>query len=153
MRIYLDVCCLNRPFDDQQQIRIRLESEILLALIDKKTRGRKVFVCSDAVEVELANMIDLDRLRQIKALMEEIYSEHINYNSEIIERARCLLSIGLKNMDALHVACAEAAKVDIFLTMDDQLRKVAERNTSVIKVRVVNPVTWIREQGEENENC
>jgi len=25
MKIYLDVCCLNRPFDDQVQDRVRLE--------------------------------------------------------------------------------------------------------------------------------
>jgi hypothetical protein len=26
MKIYLDVCCLNRPFDDQMQDRVRLAS-------------------------------------------------------------------------------------------------------------------------------
>ncbi|MGH2585054.1 MAG: hypothetical protein ACRDJE_09075 [Dehalococcoidia bacterium] len=30
MRIYFDVCCLNRPFDDQRQERVRLETEALL---------------------------------------------------------------------------------------------------------------------------
>jgi hypothetical protein len=30
LRIYLDACCLNRPFDDQTQERIRLESEAVL---------------------------------------------------------------------------------------------------------------------------
>ena len=27
MRLYLDICCLKRPFDDQTQPRIRMESE------------------------------------------------------------------------------------------------------------------------------
>jgi hypothetical protein len=26
-KIYLDTCCLNRPFDDETQDRIRLEAE------------------------------------------------------------------------------------------------------------------------------
>lgn len=33
MRIYLDMCCLKRPFDDQSQPRIRLETEAVLALL------------------------------------------------------------------------------------------------------------------------
>ncbi|MGK7885652.1 MAG: hypothetical protein AB4057_13635 [Crocosphaera sp.] len=32
-RIYLDVCCLNRAFDDQSQLRIRLETESILTII------------------------------------------------------------------------------------------------------------------------
>ena len=31
--IYLDVCCLNRPFDDQSQPRIHLESEAILTIL------------------------------------------------------------------------------------------------------------------------
>jgi len=32
MRIYFDNCCYNRPFDDQRQLRIRLESEAKLEI-------------------------------------------------------------------------------------------------------------------------
>lgn len=35
MRIYMDNCCLNRPFDDQSKIRIRLESEAVLFIQEK----------------------------------------------------------------------------------------------------------------------
>ena len=34
MRVYLDICCLKRPFDDQSQPRIHLEAEAVLALLD-----------------------------------------------------------------------------------------------------------------------
>ena len=37
-RIYLDVCCLNRPFDDQNQPRIRLESEAILIILAQYER-------------------------------------------------------------------------------------------------------------------
>jgi hypothetical protein len=36
-RVYLDVCCLNRPLDDSSQDRIRLEAEAVL-LIYRKCR-------------------------------------------------------------------------------------------------------------------
>jgi hypothetical protein len=29
MRVYLDICCLKRPFDDQSQERVRLDREVL----------------------------------------------------------------------------------------------------------------------------
>ena len=40
MRIYLDNCCFNRPFDNQTDIKIRLETEAKLyiqqLIIEKK---------------------------------------------------------------------------------------------------------------------
>jgi hypothetical protein len=38
-KIYLDTCCLNRPFDDQTQERIRLESEAMLAILSRIEKG------------------------------------------------------------------------------------------------------------------
>jgi hypothetical protein len=32
MRVYLDNCCFNRPFDDQRHLRIRLEAEAKLSI-------------------------------------------------------------------------------------------------------------------------
>ena len=33
MRVYLDMCCLKRPFDDQSQPRVRLGAEAVLSLL------------------------------------------------------------------------------------------------------------------------
>ena len=33
-KIYLDVCCLNRPFDAQSQPRIRLETEVTTEVLE-----------------------------------------------------------------------------------------------------------------------
>ena len=32
MRVYLDNCCYNRPFDDQSQVRVRVETISKLAV-------------------------------------------------------------------------------------------------------------------------
>ncbi len=37
--IYLDVCCLNRPFDNQIQERIRLETEGIFNILAKFQSG------------------------------------------------------------------------------------------------------------------
>jgi hypothetical protein len=34
VKIYLDVSCLNRPFDDQGQVRIRLETEAVTIILE-----------------------------------------------------------------------------------------------------------------------
>ncbi len=35
-RIYLDACCLNRPFDDQTQPRIALETQAIFLTTDDR---------------------------------------------------------------------------------------------------------------------
>jgi len=52
MRSYLDNCCFNRPFDDQSQIRIRLESEAKLKIQDDIIKGSVNFVWSYILDAE-----------------------------------------------------------------------------------------------------
>ncbi len=40
MKIYLDNCCFNRPFDDQSFLTIRLETEAKLDIQKKIESGR-----------------------------------------------------------------------------------------------------------------
>ena len=52
MRIYLDNCCFNRPFYDQSQIRIRLESEAKLKIQDDILEGKLKLVWSYILDAE-----------------------------------------------------------------------------------------------------
>jgi hypothetical protein len=152
VRIYFDVCCLNRPFDDQSQSRIHLESEAVLAITANGMAGKWSFVGSDAVDVEVENTLDADRHKKVSDLANLIYSEQIAYTPDIINRAKFLNGFGFRKMDALHVSCAEAAKADVLLTTDIQFIKLAKRNSSVLKITVENPAIWLAKQEEENEN-
>lgn len=62
MRIYLDVCCLNRPFNDQRQKRVRLESEAVRAILAMIDQGHVIWVTSDAVELEIRFLRRVRRL-------------------------------------------------------------------------------------------
>ena len=45
MRVYLDNCCYNRPFDDQTQLKVRLETEAKLFVQQlMRTGGGRVCV-------------------------------------------------------------------------------------------------------------
>ncbi len=63
--IYLDVCCLNRPFDDQTQPRIRLETEAILEIISRCRTGEWKLLSSTALESEIARTPDLTRREQV----------------------------------------------------------------------------------------
>ncbi len=52
MKIYLDICCFNRPFDDQSQLRIRLESEAKLKIQTDIQAGNFDLVWSYILEGE-----------------------------------------------------------------------------------------------------
>lgn len=145
MRIYLDVCCLSRPFDDQSQAKIHLESEAVLSILEKIFEADWVLIDSDAVKIELSNIPDRFKYQRIKVMMDKIRREYIRYNPEIIARAQRLHEIGFGRMDALHIACAEAARVDVFLSTDDKILRLAKRHSVELKVVVENPLMWIQE--------
>ena len=61
-------------------------------------------------------------------------------------RARNLLTYRVKPMDALHLACAEAASVRYFCTCDDRLLKRA-KGIADLRVNVVSPLELVEELG------
>ncbi len=85
-KIYLDVCCLNRPFDDQTQPRIRLESEAILDIIKRCKSGEWELISSTALETEIARTPDLTRREQVQEAL-KIAQYKILINEEISKRA------------------------------------------------------------------
>ena len=52
MRLYIDLSCFNRPFDDQGQERIRLETEAVLSVLTRVLEGRDLLLWSWAMSYE-----------------------------------------------------------------------------------------------------
>ncbi len=152
MRIYLDVCCLNRPFDDQTQDRIRIESEAVLTILNRCLSGEWQLVGSEVVDFEISKIPDEDRKQSVSILTGLVGYKTI-VDEAMKKRAVELQSLGFKPFDALHIACAESGDVDVFLTTDDALsQKTLRRNKNkVIKVRVANPLKWVTEVMEIGE--
>jgi len=59
--IYMDACCLNRPFDDQRQLRIRLESEAITIMLEKFQNGEWVWPGSEVLSYELRQNPDVEK--------------------------------------------------------------------------------------------
>ncbi len=144
MKIYLDTCCLNRPFDDQLQPRIRLESEAITLILEKTHQREWEWIGSEILFYELEQIGDVER-RERTVLLAKQCHQVIETNEQILERAEELESSGFDSYDALHLASAAQAKVDVFLTTDDRLQKLAIRDRKQIPFTVINPVQWFEE--------
>ena len=144
MKIYFDVCCLNRPFDDQIQDRIHLEAEAVLGIIRHVEESEWQWVSSDAVAYEISNTPHEERQQRLWSL-ESRSTESIDLTDSILQRSETIKALGFTNYDALHLAFASSANVDAFLSTDDKLIKRAKRNPEEIKITVANPLAWLQE--------
>jgi len=147
MKIYLDVCCLNRPFDDQTRDRIHLESEAVV-LILKNIRLRDwEWVSSEVVDHEIGQTPDMERRNRVGSLI-RYAARTVLINKSIAKRALELEALGFGAYDALHLACAEQADVDVFLTTDDRLLRLSRECSGMLNVKVDNPLSWLKEVTE-----
>ncbi|MDJ1183214.1 PIN domain-containing protein [Roseofilum casamattae] len=140
--LYLDVCCLNRPFDDWSQDRVRLEGEAILSIIERIDRDQWQLIGSEAIAVELEKMSNLEKKSSILKLLELVTIQQ-NIDAAIVSRSRELENFGFGLYDSFHLACAEAANADIFLSTDDRLLKNALRHENQLNITVNNPVIWL----------
>lgn len=147
MKIYMDVCCLNRPFDDQTQDRIRIESDAILAILSKCLSGEWQLLSSEVLDIEIEKTPDKWKKSKVRELY-KLSEEKIILNDKIIKRAYEIQNSGIKSFDSLHVASAEYAKADVFLTTDKNLLSAAGR----LKLDIItaNPLKWFMEV-DENE--
>lgn len=140
MTIYLDNCCYNRPFDDQTQERIHLESEAILTVLQRGQAGIYKIVGSSILELEMERMHDAMKKQRVKDLY-KITNMHICYTEEIKFRSQEIMRLSkIRTFDSLHIAAAEAAKADAVLTTDDKLEKMAEKLD--LNVKVMNPLKF-----------
>jgi hypothetical protein len=144
-RIYLDVCCLNRPFDDQRQERIHFEAEAVETIMLHAQRGDWRWIGSEAMMYEIANLTDFERRGRLLELLEGV-REWVRTEDVQTPRLEALMALGFKPLDALHVASGETAEVEVILTTDDRMLRTAHRWAGELRVRVVNPLRWLEEQ-------
>lgn len=142
LKIYMDVCCLNRPFDDLSQDRIYLEAEAVLTIISHCRRSHWVLFSSDVIDFELSKSRDINKLEKVQALY-AVSKEHYSISPQIERRAKFFQQHGIKVLDSLHLALAEIYQADVLLTADDRFLRSASRIDLGIKIS--NPVSWLME--------
>jgi hypothetical protein len=144
VKIYLNVSCLNRPFDDQEQARIRLEAAAVGMILERVDEGHWTHVSSEIALIEIAANPDPERRARVHLLLPDS-ANIVMLTPAIYARGEALETLGFKAADALHIAAAEAAKADVLLSCDDRFCRAAERNARRLHVRIRNPMAWFDE--------
>jgi predicted nucleic acid-binding protein len=146
VKLYLDLCCLNRPFDDQSQARVAPESQAVVLILERVDRGAHALCNSAALAVENSLSPKTQVRLEIDVLLERA-DTWIAHDKVIDERAGALQRLGFKEFDAYHIAAAESAGCDCLVTCDDKFLKAARRNAAKIGVRVTDPIRLVSAEG------
>jgi len=140
LKIYLDNCCYNRPFDDFTNEKNKLEAiakMFIQSLIkykcvslyysfisqveidDSPYEERKVYIL-DFIETNAVGFIGKMHSEEIEIIAEEI------------------MKTGVKKKDATHLACSMIAKCDYFITTDKRLL-----NYKTDRIKIINPIKFV----------
>lgn len=141
VRVYLDNCSYNRPYDDQSQMRIHLETQAKLHIQDIIRDGKIELVTSYVLDFENSNNRSMQKKMAIEKFMKEYTAIYVSNKNEkdIAKSAEAIMKTGIKEKDAYHVACAVMAECDYFITTDDRLLKFQSE-----KIELVTPGEFIR---------
>ena len=138
MRLYLDNCCFNRPFDNQSQMRMRLETEAKLAIQNEVREGLVELAWSYLLDYENSANPSEERRESI-ARWRQLAATDAVQSKAILDLARAIRQVGLRELDALHLAAAISLECDIFLTTDNGILK---RQGKISGIRILNPIDY-----------
>lgn len=99
---------------------------------------------SEVIDFEIDQSRDLqraDRVRQVVGIADRV----VGVGEKEVHRAEQFEEMGFREFDALHLACAESAGADVFLSTDDRPLRLAHRVAAKLGLRVANPLEWISE--------
>ena len=144
--VYLDMCCYNRPYDDQSQIKVSLEAQAKLHIQDLIQKKRLELVTSYMLRYECGqNPYEMRR----KAIMQFVDTYAAAYvglerKDKIVSMATEIMSTGIKFKDACHVASAVYANCEYFISTDKRLLKY-----KTDRIKLVSPIDFVTETEDE----
>ncbi len=144
MLIYLDMCCLKRPFDDQSHPRIRLETEAVLNILAIEPE-RVQFVRSAALLLENEFNPIRERAARVEGWLRSAPIWSAKDEAGLRQRVDELRHLGMKGFDALHVASAEQIGADLFVTVDDRLLAAVARRGDHRGTRALSAIDCAKE--------
>lgn len=139
-RVYLDTSVYNCPFDDQTQPKIFLETQAVTLILQMAAAQLIDLVSSSVLEYENSlNPFPIKQQAMNRYLQMATIKQQVDETMQ--QRAEQLEQQGIKAIDALHVACAEVANSDYFLTCDKRLINRCQG----LPIKTLNPVDFILE--------
>lgn len=140
---YLDVCALSRPFDDQSQMRIRLETNAVNLILAHVRQDKLTMIISPVHEAEIQIIPDREERTQLQILLSD-FGRMPQVDLRIIrQRAELFSSRGIGTADAAHIAFAEQALAD-FVSVDDRFLKRMARFT--LPIWIGSPLAYCEKE-------
>jgi len=146
LKLYLDNCCFNRPFDDQSQLLVRLETEAKLFIQTGIKNGTFELVWSYILDIE-SDANPYPRRRKSVQAWKALAVTDIEESEELLVLMESFEKRRLKPCDALHLAAAVVASADFFITVDRGIL-----NKPINEIRVMNPEKFVRYYEETTTN-
>ena len=141
--IYLDVCVLCRPFDDQSLIRTRLETEAVNLIISKVKENHYKIISSPVHTKEIESIRDdIERYHLTTLLGKYGKFYDVDFN-KVERRAEELTGFGFGIADAAHVAFAEEFKAE-FISCDTRL--INKCSKFIKKIWCGNPLNFCEKE-------
>jgi predicted nucleic acid-binding protein len=138
MRVYLDNCCFNRPFDEQTSVIIRLETDAKLYVQELIRSGQLELCWSFVLDYENAAN-PFEEVRGQIAEWKKLAVADCMLTEKISKDSASFMALGLRQMDAAHIACAAHLGADCFLTTDKKIL-----NKPITEIQILNPIDFIR---------
>lgn len=141
-KIYLDMNIYNRPFDDQTQVRIRLETIAIFSILQRIKNGDFKLIWSFMIDYE-NSLNPYDDVRLEIEMASSLADESVTPDESVLTAAKEFESKGIKPRDSMHLACALKGKAEYFLTCDDKLIKKAV--AVGVNLKLMNPARFVEE--------
>ena len=137
----------KRPFDDQRQMHIRLET-VAITMIFASIKGGHLSARWSFV-LDYENSRDpIPERREFAQYLSRCCESTIEPDESVRELARRLSETHqIRGRDALHLAIAETSGCDYVVTCDNQLVRQGQplQEQGVITVHVINPIDFVQE--------
>lgn len=143
VKVYLDLCAIQRPLDTPNQVRIVLEAEAVLGTLSLCETGQIELMTSEALLYETEQSPLAIRREHARSVLAQAKTM-VRIDEQVRERASEFTEHGIKALDALHLALAEAGDANYFCTCDDRLAQRAKRIPD-LGVNVVSPLELVQE--------
>lgn len=142
IKVYLDINIFNRPFDDQEQERIKQETTAIFSILQRIKNGDFILLWSFMLDYE-NSLNPFEDVRMEIEMASSLAKEIVVTNEPILATSQGFESNGIKPRDAIHLACAIKGKAGYFITCDDKIIKKAPGME--ISLKIMNPVRFVDE--------
>ena len=113
MLVYFDTCAAQRPLNDLSHLRVRLEADAVIALIELCETGPLELAASAVHDAENAENPYPDRHAHAADVL-SLASHYVPTTPEVVARAAEYGRDGIKRLDALHLASAVVSGATFF---------------------------------------